>query len=269
MGLVGASRAIAAIHAMLRDMNPQHPRIANRSLALLVASACGIAHGLEPVEAGQDAAPAPAASPAIHNTKPSAIPSSNALPEPRYVEGERHPGGTGRYYFGREIAEFMSHHGAEWLERAEREREEAPSRLHEWLAVPHGAVVADVGAGTGYHSRRLAAAVGPMGRVLAVDLQPEMLERLRERAQATGMHNIEPILGSATDPGLKDGCCELILLVDVYHELAQPHEVTRRLVEALKPGGRLVIVEYRGEDASLPIHALHTMTEAQLQLEMA
>ncbi len=163
----------------------------------------------------------------------------------------------------------MSHRGAGWLERTEREQEEAPSRLHDWLAVPRGAVVADVGAGTGYHSRRLAAAVGPMGRVLAVDLQPEMLERLRERALATGIRNIEPVLGSAADPGLKDACCELILLVDVYHELSQPYEVIRRLVAALKPGGRLVIVEYRGEDASLPIHALHTMTEAQLQLEMA
>jgi len=197
------------------------------------------------------------------------VPAAESATIPRYVEGEVHPGGTGRYYFGREIAQFMSHHGADWLERDEREREEAPSRLHEWLAVARGAVVADVGAGTGYHSRRLATAVGPTGRVYAVELQPELLDRLRERARSEGIEHIEAVLGSAIEPGLSAGCCELILLVDVYHELAHPYEVMRRLVDALKPGGRLVIIEYRGKDSSLPIHALHTMTEAQLQLEMA
>jgi ubiquinone/menaquinone biosynthesis C-methylase UbiE len=188
---------------------------------------------------------------------------------PHYVEGQRHPGGTGRYYFGREIARYMSHHGADWLERTEREAEEAPSRLHEWLAVPPGAVVADVGAGTGFHARRLAAAVGPEGRVYAADIQPEMLERLQAQAENEGLRHIETVLATTTDPGLPAGCCDLVLLVDVYHELSHPYEVMERLVQALKPGGRLVLVEFRADEAAVPIHPLHTMSEAQLQLEMA
>jgi ubiquinone/menaquinone biosynthesis C-methylase UbiE len=224
-----------------------------------------LAGGLGLARADEARAPAP---------RPAEVGQALPADGPRYVEGEAHPGGTGRYYFGREIAAFMSHHGADWLERAEREQEEAPSRLHEWLAVPRGAAVADVGAGTGYHSRRLATAVGPTGRVYAADVQPEMLERLREGARAANITHIETVLSSPIDPGLPSACCELILLVDVYHELAHPYEFTRRLVEALRPGGRLVIVEYRAkatspQDAAPPIHALHTMTEAQLLLEMA
>jgi SAM-dependent methyltransferase len=179
------------------------------------------------------------------------------------------PEGTGKFYCGREIAPVMSHAGADWLERPEREAEEAPDRVLAALELQPGLVVADLGAGTGYYTRRLARAVGPAGRVYAVDIQAEMLEHLRRHLAAGGLSNVVTVLGTETDPRLPVAGVDLVLMVDVYHELAWPHEMLAALCRALKPGGRLVFVEYRAEDPAVPIKPLHKMTEAQIRREAA
>jgi len=179
------------------------------------------------------------------------------------------PEGTGKFYCGREIAPVMSHTGADWLERPEREVEEAPDRVLAALELQPGLVVADLGAGTGYYTRRLARAVGPAGRVYAVDIQPEMLEHLRRHLAAAGLTNVVTVLGTETDPRLPAASLDLVLMVDVYHELAWPHEMLTALCRTLKPGGRLVFVEYRAEDPAVPIKPLHKMTEAQIRREAA
>jgi arylsulfatase A len=180
-----------------------------------------------------------------------------------------HPDGIGRFFLGREIAHVMGHEGAPWLEREEREQEERPERLLDLLALGPGDVVADVGAGSGYHTRRMARRVGPKGRIYAVDVQPEMLEILSRNLAGEGITNVIPVLGSLADPRLPDGSVDVIVMVDVYHELAEPYEMIRALCRALKPGGRLVLVEYRGEDPDVPIKPLHKMTETQVRREMA
>lgn len=179
------------------------------------------------------------------------------------------PEGTGKFYCGREIAPVMSHAGADWLERPEREVEEAPKRVLAALELQPGLVVADLGAGTGYYTRRLARAVGPAGRVYAVDIQPEMLEHLRRHLAAANLSNVVTVLGTETDPRLPAASLDLVLMVDVYHELAWPHEMLAALCRALKPGGRLVFVEYRAEDPAVPIKPLHKMTEGQIRREAA
>jgi SAM-dependent methyltransferase len=176
--------------------------------------------------------------------------------------------GTGKVYLGREIAQVMGHLGAGWLERPEREREERTDLLLSRLPIQADDLIADIGAGTGYFSFPLAARV-PRGRVLAVDIQPEMLALIQARKTAAAVDNVEPVLGSLTDPGLPAGAVDLILIVDAYHEFSHPLEMGRALAAALEPGGRLVLVEYRGEDRSVPIKALHKMTEAQVRREMA
>lgn len=179
------------------------------------------------------------------------------------------PDGTGKFYCGREIAPVMSHAGADWLERPEREIEEAPDQVVAALGLRPGQVVADFGAGTGYFTWRLARAVGPTGRVFAVDIQPEMLERLRANLAARGVTNVQTVLATEQDPRLPAASLDLVLLVDVYHELAWPHEVLTALCRALKPGGRLAFVEYRAEDPAVPIKPLHKMSEAQILREAA
>ncbi len=197
-------------------------------------------------------------------------------PEPRSADSpppyEYRPGsfdGTGKWFLGREIAHFMSHQGAPWLEREERETEEAPQRLVEALGLKSGDRVGDVGAGSGYLTWRMARAVGPTGRVYANDIQPEMIAILRTNLQVRGITNVVPVLGTATDPRLPANALDLILLVDVYHECDHPWEMTRRMTDALKPGGRLVFVEYRGEERWIPIKPLHKMTAAQVRKEMS
>src|SRR5262249_35562604 len=154
------------------------------------------------------------------------------------------------FYMGREIAQVMGHGGggAEWLERPEREKEEAPSKLHEILKVKEGAVVADIGAGTGYHTFRLAEKVGVKGKVYAVDIQPEMLTIIKKRMKEKEITNVVPTLGTEADPKLPDNAIDLILLVDVYHEFEYPWEMTTAMVKALKPGGQIAFVEFRMED---------------------
>jgi len=176
--------------------------------------------------------------------------------------------GTGRIYEGREIAQVMGYEGAAWLDRPTREQEERPDLMIEALGLQPGMTVADIGAGSGYVSRRLAARVAP-GRVWAVDVQPQMVALLENLSRQPGMGNIIPHVSSADNVMLPDASMDLVVLVDVYHELAFPYEIMQSIVRALKPGGRLVLVEYRGEDAKVPIKPLHKMTVAQVKREMS
>jgi protein-L-isoaspartate O-methyltransferase len=178
------------------------------------------------------------------------------------------PNGTGKFYMEREIAQVMGHEGAGWLERPEREKEEEPKKLLKVLDFKAGQVVADIGAGSGYYSFRIAEKVGPRGKVLAVDIQKEMLDIIRRRMKKQEVKNIEPILGTETDPKLPENGVDLILLVDVYHEFSYPYEMTEAFVKALKPGGRLVFVEFRKEDRNVPIKEVHKMTIRQVLNEM-
>ncbi len=184
-----------------------------------------------------------------------------------YGRGAASSDGIGRFYHGREIARVMGFEGASWLDRPEREREERPDRLVEELRIEPGMTIADVGAGSGYLSRRLAPLVAP-GKVYAVDVQPQMIDLLKDLAREPGMGNIVPWQDAVDDTKLPAASLDLAVMVDVYHELAYPAEVVESLVRALKPGGRLVFVEYRAEDPAVPIKALHKMTAAQVRLEM-
>ena len=190
-------------------------------------------------------------------------------PPPNYEYHQGSFDGTGKWFLDREIAHFMSHQGAPWLEREERETEEAPNRLVSALSLKPGYQVGDVGAGSGYLTWRMARVVGPTGKVYANDIQPEMISFLRTNLLVRGITNVVPVLGTTTDPRLPDNTLDLILLVDVYHECDHPWEMTRRMTDALKPGGRLVFVEYRGEERWIPIKPLHKMTAAQVRKEMA
>ncbi len=199
---------------------------------------------------------------------PGAEPPAKTAP-PRYeTRADHDPNGIGKFYMGREIAQVMGHEGAGWLERKEREREEQPAKMLAALELKAGDVVADIGAGSGYHTFRMAPLVGPRGKVLAVDIQPEMLDLIRRRMKQTGTTNVEPVLGEEADPKLSESSVDVILLVDVYHEFAQPYEMTQALVRALKPGGRLVFVEFRLEDPRVPIKLVHKMTRKQVLKEM-
>jgi SAM-dependent methyltransferase len=189
-----------------------------------------------------------------------------AMAAERYSRSTPSADGTGKRYQGREIAHVMGWQAAPWLERDEREAEERTSLLIEELDLRAGMVIADVGAGSGYLSRRMAPLVAP-GRVIAVDIQPEMLALLKKVAEDPRFANIEPQLGSAADTRLPAASVDLAIMVDVYHELEFPYEVMESIVRALRPGGRVAFVEYRGEDASVPIKALHKMTEKQVRLE--
>jgi SAM-dependent methyltransferase len=194
---------------------------------------------------------------------------STAAPAPteRYTPTPPSADGIGKRYMGREISGVMGWQGAAWLERGEREREERTDLLLAALPLAPGMVVADIGAGTGYLSRRMAPAVMPGGKVLAVDVQPEMVRMLQALVQRSGLAQIEPRLGAEDDAKLAVASVDLAIMVDVYHELAYPYEVMQSILRALKPGGRLVFVEYRAEDPRVPIKALHKMSEAQIKRE--
>ena len=161
----------------------------------------------------------------------------------------------------------MGHEGARWLERPERLSEERPDLLIEMLKLKQGDSVADIGAGTGYFSWRMAKKVGAEGQVYAVDIQPEMLELLGKRMQERGVSNVKPVRGTIDDPKLPESKLDLVLMVDVYHEFSHPYEMLAGISRALKPGGRVVFVEYRLEDPAVPIKRLHKMSQAQVKKE--
>lgn len=169
---------------------------------------------------------------------------------------------------GRTIAGVMGHQGAAWLERPEREAEEAPSKAIAALNIRPGQVAADIGAGSGYYSVRLARAVGPTGRVYATDIQPEMLTLLKKKVDADKFANIELVLGTETDTRLPDGAIDLAVMVDVYHELSQPQAFLKSVRRALKKNGRLVLIEFRKEDPRVPIREEHKMSIAEARQEL-
>ena len=187
----------------------------------------------------------------------------------RYIRSRRSADGIGKTYMGREISGVMGWEGAAWLEREEREREERGDLLLRELGLKQGMTVADIGAGTGYHARRMAPLVGSSGTVYAVDVQPEMIQMLGDLAKKANLSNIKPVLCSVDNVKLPDASIDLAIMVDVYHELEFPFEVMESVVRALKPGGRVVYVEYRAEDPTVPIRALHKMSEAQVKKEAA
>jgi ubiquinone/menaquinone biosynthesis C-methylase UbiE len=176
------------------------------------------------------------------------------------------PGPT--HYMGREIAQTMHYTGAPWLVRESRQREEDCRLLIQALAVKPGHQICDIGCGNGFYTLELARLVGPEGTVYAVDIQPEMLRMLTERAAAAGLANIRPLLGSPIDPRLPPGKLDLVLCVDVYHEFSHPAEMLARIRESLAEDGRLVLAEFRGEDPAVPIKPLHKMTKAQAIAEL-
>ncbi|MFM2061771.1 MAG: hypothetical protein RLZZ507_1441 [Cyanobacteriota bacterium] len=187
---------------------------------------------------------------------------------PVYEQRQNHsPDGIGKYYMGREISQVMGYTGAGWLERPSRETEEKPSQIVNLLSLKPDDVVADIGAGTGYLSFLIAPLL-PQGKVLAVDVQPQMLEIIDYFKQEKNINNVEPILATLTNPNLPPESIDLAIFVDAYHELAYPQEVMTEIVKALKPGGRVVLVEYRGENPFIMIKRLHKMTQKQVKKEM-
>ena len=200
---------------------------------------------------------------------PSRADARALSPTERYVRVPAGADGIGKRYMGRDIAAVMGWQGAAWLEREDREREERTDLLVAVLQLKPGMVVADIGAGTGYLARRMAPDVRPGGKVLAVDVQPEMVRLLQSMVRQTGLSQIQPSLGTEIDVRLPASSVDLAIMVDVYHELAFPYEVLASIIRALKPGGQLVFVEYRAEDPQVPIKALHKMSEAQIKREAA
>ncbi len=181
---------------------------------------------------------------------------------PLVLGQEKHP------VSGRVYAHVMGVGGAPWLDRPEREAEEQPEAALDALDLQKGMIVADIGAGSGYYSKRLARRVGPTGKVFANDIQPQMLEILKRKMAAEKVTNIETVLGDIDDPKLPRACCDLILLVDVYHEFSEPQKMLRKIHDALKPSGRLVLLEFRKEDPKVPIRLEHKMTVAEVRMEL-
>ena len=186
---------------------------------------------------------------------------------PGYTATPASVDGIGKRYMGREISGVMGWQGAAWLERDKREREERTDLLLDALALQPGMVVADIGAGTGYLSRRMAPLVMPSGKIIALDLQPEMVNMLQAAVNRSGLKQIEVKQGSVDNIKLPKNSIDMAIMVDVYHELAYPYEVMASILEALKPRGRLVFVEYKAEDIRVPIKPLHKMSEAQIKRE--
>ncbi|HEV3029111.1 MAG TPA: methyltransferase domain-containing protein [Planctomycetota bacterium] len=190
--------------------------------------------------------------------------------QPPYETRERHdPNGINKWYLGREIAHFMGPGGIPWLDRPEREDEEQPAKVIEALELKGGEVIADLGAGSGYFTFRLAPKVGDHGRILAVEIQDEMILELKKRIDKNKVTNVETIKCTESDPKLPEAGVDIVLMVDVYHEIAFPYEVMTAIRKALKPGGRVVFIEYRKEDPKVPIKEVHKMSIEQLQKEMA
>ena len=185
----------------------------------------------------------------------------------RYVYKEGSPGGTGKWYMGREIAPVMGFQGMGWLERPEREAEENTSILLENMDISDTDSIADIGAGSGYHVFKMAS-IAKKGHLYAVDIQDEMLAEIRRKKKADAIENITLIKGTEKSAELPENSVDKVLLVDVYHEFGYPVEMMASICRALRPDGKLFLIEYRGEDASVPIKKAHKMTEAQAVKEM-
>ncbi|NQV24646.1 MAG: class I SAM-dependent methyltransferase [Rhodopirellula sp.] len=195
-------------------------------------------------------------------------PKQNSDEDARYTRRANHdPNGIGKFYMGREIAHVMGFTGARWLERTEREEEERLTLLVRSLKLKPGLTVADIGAGSGVISMLMADQILPDGKVMAVDIQQEMLDRLAANCKKRGVTNVVPVKGKVKSPNLKPGSVDLIILVDVYHEFEFPYEMTLEMSKSLKPGGRIAWVEYRKEDITVPIKLVHKMSEAQVKRE--
>ena len=191
-----------------------------------------------------------------------------AAEHPGYIAApERRTTGIGKFYMGREISFVMGHRAAGWLNRAERIREEMPDDVVENMRLEPGHVVADIGAGSGYFTFRIASKI-PDGKVLAVDIQPEMLQLIEDQKNEKNVSNIESVLGEVSDPNLALDSIDAAIMVDAYHEFSHPFEMINGIYKALRPGGRIFLLEYRGEDASVPIRPLHKMTQDQVRKEM-
>ena len=175
--------------------------------------------------------------------------------------------GIGKWYLGREIAYVMGYQGINWLERSEREKEEDVSRLIKNMGININDIIADVGAGSGYHAFKMAP-LAEKGLIYAVDIQPEMLDVIEKKKRSTKILNIETILGSEKSINLPKNSVDKILMIDVYHEFSYPIEMIESIKNALKPEGQLFLIEYRGEDSAVPIKKIHKMTEKQSVLEM-
>jgi len=198
----------------------------------------------------------------------TALDQANAADTSGYqLAAPQDPNGIGKYYQGRQIAHVMGHEGAEWLERGDRQEEEGTDRLLRELKLKPTDVVADIGAGTGYFSFRISPLV-PQGKVLAVDIQPEMVAYLRDHKDANKAQSVEPILGTVQNPNLPAGTVDMVLIVDAYHEFDHPREMMRAIRNSLSPTGRVALVEYRAEDPNVPIKRIHKMTEAQARKEL-
>ncbi|WP_035616299.1 class I SAM-dependent methyltransferase [Haloferula sp. BvORR071] len=201
------------------------------------------------------------------NTPPPAPTVSKPPAEPPpYTFAPATRDGIGKFFHGREIAQVMGHPAIGWLERGEREQEEAPSKAIAAIDLKPTDVIADIGAGSGYYSFRISPKV-PQGKVVAVDIQQEMLDFLRNKSVELKITNVEPHLGAIDDLKLPAATLDAALMVDAYHEFSHPREMLTSLYQALKPGGRIFLLEFRAEDPNVPIKALHKMTEAQARLE--
>jgi ubiquinone/menaquinone biosynthesis C-methylase UbiE len=198
----------------------------------------------------------------------TAGPSGIATTDSVYTFKTPHPDGTGKVYMGREIAHVMSASGAGWLERSTRQQEEDAEAAIAALPLSPGSAVADIGAGSGYYTFRIARRV-PQGKVYAVEVQDEFVASLKARVQREGASNVTVIKGGEQHPNLPDSSLDLAIMVDVYHELAYPQEMLQAVHKALRPGGKLLLLEYRAEDPAIPIKALHKLSVAQAKKELA
>lgn len=230
-------------------------------IGLLIWHPWRSAEPLPPIVGSPPPQPAPQSQPVPHAPQPS------PPVEPVYETKPASRDGIGKFYMGREIAHVMGHEGINWLERDNREEEEAPSEAIAALDLKPDAVIADIGAGSGYYTFRIAKLV-PDGQVMAVDIQPEMIAFLEAKEKELGLSNVTAHLGTIEDTQLDPESIDAALMVDAYHEFSHPHEIMKSIFAALRPGGKVFLLEYRAEDPSVRIKPLHKMTQAQSIKEM-